>query len=110
MCVHLPDDALDLGSGELGELHAPLHGAAGLPLLLVAARPSEVRVARLLAVGGQGGDGAERAPPVRAAARGGGRDGGEEAGRPEEEEERAAQVYYGGCGGGVRHGLRLTDS
>ena len=32
-----PEDALDLGQAELGEVDSPLHGAASLPLQFVAA-------------------------------------------------------------------------
>ena len=52
-----PDLALparDLRVGELGELHAPLHGAAGLLLLLLVVLPEVPSVARVLAVRGQG--------------------------------------------------------
>lgn len=116
-----PQDALDLRRRELGELHAPLHAAAGLPLELaavppegrgsVAAVPAGVRIVGVPGgVGGPGGPrGAERARVAAEAGRGR-REGGQEAGRRLEgdEEERAAQRDCGG-GGGVRHCRLLQD-
>lgn len=50
------EDALDLRRGEVGEVHSPPHGAAGLPLQLVAALLEGAGVwivGVILGVGGQ---------------------------------------------------------
>jgi hypothetical protein len=99
-----PEDALDLGRGQLGEFHAPLHCAARFPLQLVTALLEGHR-GSISGVGGQGTGWAEGARVAKA--RRCGREGGQEACRLEGEEERATQCH--GCGGGgMRHGVAVT--
>jgi hypothetical protein len=103
-----PENTLDLGWGKFGEFHAPLHRAARLPLLLVAApleghggTISGIWVAVVFGVGGQEAGGAEGAQARRWS-----REGGQRACRLQGEEERATQRHGGG--GGMWHGVAVT--